>query len=328
MFSVSALSLSVLCSSLFALRSSLFALCPLPFALCPLPFAEGYSYTSRMTPKSVFTAAAALAVLAAGTLQAQTTNRIAGVVRDETSGPIRGVIVRAEMIGNSTSSPTVLTSATDDRGRFIFIVGRSGIWELTFEAPGFDPLTLRAGVRLTGSPPNLEVKLERHEAPEATGAMAGIDVKALTAQLASAAALLDEGKYDQAITAYRDVRTKAPALTLVNLQIGNAYLMKKSYSEAAAAFQEILKADAGDANGLFAMGTVKEAEGNAADAANWYQKASTADSYWTRPLMKLASLARQGGDKVAAGRYLTKVIELDPGSPDAIEATAMQKQNE
>jgi TolA-binding protein len=276
-----------------------------------------------MTPK-LFAAAAAFAMISAGNpAQAQSTNRIAGVVRDETGGPIRGAIVRAETGGTATASPTSLTAATDDRGRFIFVVSRSGDWKLTFEAPGFDVTTISASVRLTGAAPNLEVKLDRREAPESTGAMAGIDTKALSAQLAVAAALLDDGKYDQAIGAYRDIKIKTPALTMVNLQLGNAYLAKKAYPDAEAAFQEILKANADDPNGLFAMGTVKEAEGNAADAASWYQKASAADAFWTRPLMKLASLARQGGDKAGATRYLSRVIDVDPGSPDAIQATEL-----
>jgi tetratricopeptide (TPR) repeat protein len=273
-----------------------------------------------------FVAAAAFAALSAGLASAQSTNRIAGVVRDETGGPIRGVIVKAETGGTTTASPTALTAATDDRGRFIFVVSRSGDWRLTFEAPGFDVMTISASVRLTGAPPNLDVKLDRREAPEASGAMAGIDLKSLSTQLASAAALLDEGKYDQAIAAYRDIRVKAPALTLVNLQLGNAYLLRKSYLEAEAAFQEILRTNADDANGLFAMGTVKEAQGNATDATRWYQKAASADAFWTRPLMKLALIARQEGNKTAAAGYLTKVIDLDAGSADAIEALSMQKQ--
>ena len=130
----------------------------------------------------------------------------------------------------------------------------------------------------------------------------------------------------EAIGAYRDIKVRTPALTLVNLQLGNAYVLKKSYPEAETAFQEILKNNADDPNGLFAMGTVKEAEGNAADAASWYQKASTADAFWTRPLMKLAALARQGGDKTGAVRYLSKVIDLDPGSTDAAQALSLQKQ--
>ena len=41
-----------------------------------------------------------------------------------------------------------------------------------------------------------------------------------------------------------------------------SYLAKKSYGEAEAAFQEVLKGDPQDANGLFAMGTLQEAQGN------------------------------------------------------------------
>ena len=103
-------------------------------------------------------------------------------------------------------------------------------------------------------------------------------------------------------------------------------MLKKSYPDAETAFQEILKNNADDPNALFAMGAVKEAEGSAADAASWYQKASTADAFWTRPLMKLAALARQGGDKTGAARYLSKVIDLDPGSTDAVQAVSLQKQ--
>ena len=192
-------------------------------------------------------------------------------------------------------------------------------------APALSP-PAPASVRLGSAAPNLDVKLDRHENPEASGVMAGIDIKQLTSQLATAAAMVDEGLYDQAIAAYRDIRTKAPSLTLVNLQLGNAYLMKKSYPEAESAYQEILRADAADANGLFAMGKVKEAEGRPAEAKDWYQKAAAADSSWTRPLMRLATLAGAGGDKAAAGKYLAKVIEIDPSSPDAVQALALQKQ--
>src|SRR3954454_15977027 len=195
-------------------------------------------YTSPMRRTFLSLMAAALVLGCAGIAGAQT-SRIAGVVRDETGSPIRGAIVHGEMAGGATFS---LTAATDDKGRFIFVVSRSGDWMLTFEAPGFNPTTLPASVRLGGIPPNLDVKLERHENPEASGVMAGIDIRQLTSQLTTAAAMLDEGLYDQAIAAYRDIRTKAPSLTLVNLQLGNAYLMKKAYPEAESAFQDILKA--------------------------------------------------------------------------------------
>ena len=273
----------------------------------------------------VAAAIAVLALISAAPAAAQTA-RISGSVRDETGGSIRGAIVRAERGPAPGSSPTTLTTVTDDRGRFIFVITRSGTYQLTFEAPGFDPMMITAILRLPMSIPNIDVKLERHESPEAFGALAGVDSKGLSAQLASAAALIDEGRYDQAIVAYRAIMAKIPSLTMLNLPLGNAYLAKKSYAEAEAAFQEILKNDAADANGLFAMGAVMEAQGHAAEAQGWYQKASTADAVWTRPLMKLASLAKGAGDSASALRYLTRVIALDPSSVDGVQATSIQKQ--
>lgn len=275
-------------------------------------------------PRSVLAVAVAALTFAAPAL-AQT-NRIGGVVRDETGGTIRGAIVRAATGGTGTGgAPVSLTTATDDRGRFVFVISRSGEWRLTFEAPGFQSMTIPLAMRLTGPSPNLDIKLERQETPEAFGALAGVDSKSLSAQLAAAAALLDEGRYDQALAAYRDIKAKAPALTLVNLQIGNAHLAKKSYAEAEAAFQEILKSDAEDSNGLFAMGALREAQGNMSEAQSWYQKAAVADVVWTRPLMRLAALATAAGDRASASRHLTRVIDLDPASADAQQAAAMLK---
>lgn len=272
-----------------------------------------------------FAPAAALAISLAVPAAAQT-NRIGGVVRDETGATIRGAIVRAETGGtNTTGAPVTLTTATDDRGRFVFIVSRSGEWRLAFEAPGFETQTIPLGVKLGGVSPNLDVKLERRESPEAFGALAGVDAKTLSAQLAAAAVLYDEGRHDQAIAAYREIKARAPALSLVNVQIGNAYLAKKSYADAEAAYQDVLKIDPSDSNALFAMGMLREAQGNPADAQIWYQKAAAADAIWTRPLMKLAALASAAGDRATASKHLARVIDIDANSPDGQSAAALLK---
>ena len=122
-------------------------------------------------------------------------------------------------------------------------------------------------VRLGGPAPNLDVKLDRRESPEAFGALAGVDSKSLSAQLAAAAALYDEGRYDQAIAAYREIKARAPALSLVNMQIGNSYLAKKSYAEAEAAYQEVLKNDAADSNGSVRDGSIAGSTGQCSGSA-------------------------------------------------------------
>jgi tetratricopeptide (TPR) repeat protein len=271
-------------------------------------------------------AAALFALSLSAPAWAQTT-RLGGVVRDETGATIRGAIVRAETGGGrSFGTPLTLTTASDDRGRFVFVVRRSGEWRLTFEAPGFDTMTLPLAIRLTGPTPNLDIKLDRRESPEAFGALAGVDSKTISAQLAAAALLYDEGRHDQAIAAYREIKAKAPALTHVTLQIGNAYLAQKAYTEAEAAYQEVLKADPADSNALFAMGALREAQGNAAEARDWYEKAAAADGIWTRPLMKLAGLATAAGDRATATRHLARIVDIDPASTDGQQAAELLKQ--
>jgi len=251
------------------------------------------------------------------------TGRLSGVVRDETGEEIRGAIVVAE---STDSSSLRQTTATDDRGRFFLLFTRSGVWNLTVESPGFDAVKLQIPLRIAAQTPTVEVRLDRrHETPEAFGALAGVDSKGLGQQLTAAAALMDSGQYDQAIAAYRDIKTRLPVMTSVSIQLGKAYIGKKSYIEAEAAFQELLKLNAEDADGCYGMGTLREAQGRSTEAVDWYKKAATSDVLWTTPLLKLAVIARTSGDRDSARRYLTRVLELDSTSPDADQARALQK---
>jgi tetratricopeptide (TPR) repeat protein len=74
------------------------------------------------------------------------------------------------------------------------------------------------------------------------------------------------------------------------------------------------------------MGTLREAQGRPAEAVDWYKKAAASDALWTTPLLKLAAIARASGDRDSALRYVTRVLDLDPTSPDANQARALQKQ--
>lgn len=250
-------------------------------------------------------------------------NRITGVVKDETGEGIRGATVRAQL---EDGRSRMFTSATDERGRFFVLATLSGTWVLTIEAPGFASQTFGVPIRLSGRAVNFEVELERREAPESVGVLAGLDPKAMSSQLEAAGKLFDAGQYEQAIAAYRAIKAKAPALTVVDLQLGTAYLRMKSYREAETAFQELLKADEKHPSASYGMGEAKEAAGQSAEALEWYRKAATNDPMWGKPLLKLAELARSSGDREAAVKYLNQVVERDPGSPEATQAAAMLKQ--
>ena len=55
--------------------------------------------------------------------------------------------------------------------------------------------------------------------------------------------LYNAQKWDEAIAAYRAIMTKAPSLSVINLQIAAAYRNKKDYDSAIAAYNELLKID-------------------------------------------------------------------------------------
>jgi tetratricopeptide (TPR) repeat protein len=196
--------------------------------------------------------------------------------------------------------------------------------------------------------------------PAPTGALAGVNMKELQAEIDAADALLKAGEYDQAISAYQATLVKAPTLTLINLQIGNALRMKREYDRAIEVFQEILKTDptnerakiqigmtnldkgdvsaaettllaAAEAPGagrdvFYSLGEVKFAKNEPDQASLYYQQAFDADPTWTRPLLKLGLVALNRGDKAGAIGFMEKVLVVDPDSPDATEARTVISQ--
>ena len=59
--------------------------------------------------------------------------------------------------------------------------------------------------------------------------------------LQEAATLRDQGRIDQALAAYQDIRTKNPKLTSVNLVIGDLYRRKAAQEKDPAARQALLR---------------------------------------------------------------------------------------
>jgi Flp pilus assembly protein TadD len=298
----------------------------------------------------VFALAAFALLLAAGGATAQP-GRVGGIVRDERGDPIKGATITAENenIGSS------FTATTDDKGRFTLIGLRGGTWRFVAQAPGFAPQGGEMPVRSGNPNPPLTFTLKR-TGPAWTGAMAGIGAKELQADLTAADALFNQQKWDEAIAAYRTIMGRAPALSVINLQIAAAYRSKKDYDNAVAAYTALLAIDplsekaavgisqtnlergnvqaaedalmkVAGASGagreiFYNLGEVKAAKHEPDEAAKWYEKASEADPSWGRPLYKLGLLARDRGDTQRAASLLNQVMAVDPTSPEATMAKA------
>lgn len=308
--------------------------------------------------KKLLTAIALGVALVASALPAAAqTGRIGGTIKDDKGQPIKGATVTAE---NPASSPSSFTATSDDRGRWSIIGLRSGTWKITASAPGFSPGGGNVPVRTIGAPnPPVDIVLAPGAAGPA-GALAGVNTKELQGELAAAEELMNSQQYDAAIAAYDAILVKAPALTMINLQIGRAHRLKKDYDAALAVYKKMLAAEPGNERaqieigmtnlekGDFAaaeaalseaaqstganrevfynLGEVKFAKGETDEAMKWYQRAVDVDPNWGKPLFKIGLGHLQKGDTKAAIETLEKVVAVDPNSQEAGMAKATIEQ--
>ena len=279
------------------------------------------------------------------------TGRVSGVVHEEGGQPLKGATVTAD---NAAFGQT-FTATTDEKGRFQMIGLRNGEWRFIAQAPGHSPEGGLLNVR-TGSPnPPITFEL-KHSGVAYFGALGGVMSKDLQLDLTAADALYNQKKWDEAIAAYRAVLSRVPVLSEINLQIAAADRNKKDYDAAMAAYGELLKVEpsnahakiaiadtwlergnpqkaeealagaAADANAprevFYQLGEVKLAANDAEAAKTWFEKASSADPNWAKPLVKLGEISIKKGDQAAAARLLAQAIEVDPSAPEAAAARA------
>jgi tetratricopeptide (TPR) repeat protein len=307
-------------------------------------------------PHSILRGTFAALILAtlAGSAAAQT-GRVIGIVKDDTGQPIKGATLSLE---NPDASPRNFTATSDDRGRFAVIGLKSGEWSIVAQAPGFLSEAARLQVRVTTpSQPMIMLKKAPLPPPSALGSVGARD---LQSELRSADQLYNAQQWDQAIAAYKAILSRAPALSVINLQVGSAYRNKKEYDNAISAYTDLLKADPGSDKArvgvaqaymekgdlgaaesalsqaaqvqgaskelFYNLGEVEAARGNTDEAVKWYQKASANDPNWGKPLLKLGLTALNRGDRADAAAKMQRVMAVDPTSAEALQAKTVMDQ--
>jgi tetratricopeptide (TPR) repeat protein len=198
--------------------------------------------------------------------------RASGTVRDQNGKAIRAAVVRAD---NPAGYPSQVTSTTDDKGRWAMIGLMSGEWRFTVEAPGYVTQSGSVQIRVATSPP-IGFTLPRDPGP-----VPGALDRNIQQQIADANALRDQGRLDQAINAYQEIRLKNQKLTAVHFLLADAYrrkaaaerdpTAKRSLLELAiTSYDELLKADASNDRAR------TELESARADVANTNQPTDSA----------------------------------------------------
>ncbi len=191
-------------------------------------------------------AVAALITLCLAAPVAAQTARATGIVRDASGKAIRGAVVKAT---NENAHPGRVTSTTDDKGRWAMIGLQTGTWQFEVEASGYVGQNLTSPVRVA-APASLAFTLIRDLGP-----IPGALDKNIAQQVIDANTLRDQGRLDQALAAYQEIRTKNPRLTSISLVLGDAYRKKASQEQnttartallelAVSSYNDALKTDA------------------------------------------------------------------------------------
>jgi tetratricopeptide (TPR) repeat protein len=228
-----------------------------------------------VTPTPRFAAACVVVVWLSALLSApalaQQTGRLAGSVKDMGGRPIKGAAVRAR---NAGGIPSEFNVSSDARGNWGMLGLVGGLWEVTASAPGFESSTLPVRVSVLRSNPELQFVLV---GTPVKGALDGIDSKALQNDLSTAEASMAAGQYDDALTVYRTLLSKAPALTSLNLAIGRALRLKKDYAAAEEAYGAFLKAEPSSQKALLELGRTQQEKGDRAGAIATLERAVALD---------------------------------------------------
>ena len=174
--------------------------------------------------------------------------RVTGTVKDADGHAVKGATIAAD----NPNLPSV-TVTSDAKGRYSFLGLRGGTWTFTAHAPGFFPAKRQSTTRTMGTKANVDFELLPLTDTSGPGPMATLNTAALQQQLTAAAQLEQEDKIDEAISAYKEVLTKAPALTTVHLQLGVLYERKHDKASAVAEYEAALKADPANAKARAAL---------------------------------------------------------------------------
>lgn len=297
--------------------------------------------------------------LFAATAEAQ--GRVVGQVTDENGNPLAGVTVTAT---NPAGNPPEVSTVTEDDGRFALLGLASGGWMFRADCTGecgvrngssrgFASSEGPSNITQTRNPPiDFTLMRVRHPLAQMLGdeAVAGLDLDAIDADIATADGAFNAGNYQAAIAGYEAILEQLPALSNLYFNIGNAYSQLQDHEGAIAAFDRGLAdnpqnrdlqiarararlaagtADAADQalleeaasslaasrEDLYNQGEQAFNQGDVDGAAEWYERATMVSPEWGKPLFKLALVALNKGDIPTAKEYFQRVVDVnDPES--------------
>jgi tetratricopeptide (TPR) repeat protein len=211
--------------------------------------------------------------------------RVSGNVLDESGAAIEGVLVSAQsLVANAK-----LEGTTNKKGHFAVAGFGTAIWRFTFTKEGYETQAQDIQVNQLKANPSVEIVMKK-----ATGMAAFKADKKGTESFDRGNALIEEGKYDEAIVLFEEFLAKYPEVYQARLNIASACMKKgdvaRAGTEFAAVLEKALPAD---------------------------PQAPRDDKAAVRALSGLGEIALKNGDFDAARSHFTRALQIFPGDEAA-----------
>lgn len=195
--------------------------------------------------------------------------RISGVVLDEQENPVPSVTVKITFLENENITRE---ATTESDGKWKIGGLGSGNWRVTCAPEGYMPFSKVINVRQLERNPPIDIVIKKI-AEDAIG-LSGFE------KFDKGNALFKEGKYEEALAAYKEFQQENPEIFQVHFGLGNVYKAMEDYEKALEEFQMVL--DKGDplnekdkkvmAKALAAMGEIYLIQENLDKAQEYFKQ--------------------------------------------------------
>ena len=270
--------------------------------------------------------------------------RIKGkVINAKTKKPFVGAKV---MIQFAQDVKLKYETKTNKKGEWAFIGLGTGEWRITATADGYIPDREAVPVSQFSANPYVILKLKKPEK---------MDLDKNAGLVAQGNSLYEQGKYDEALEAFKKFQKKTPEFFELHINIGNCLMKQEKYNEAIVEYNAFLEKAKEEkielkAQALASIGEIhlkqddmKKAQSffmksvelnpkdeilaynvaeiffgnnNNEEAVKYYNIASQIKPRWGIPYLKLGYVYLNLGDMKKAVESFTKFVEVDPGNPE------------